>query len=492
MRHTELQTLVDHARLGRFHYSLVLMCTVIIVCDGYDLAVVGVALPSIMETMKIDADRAGLMVSTALFGMMFGSIVFGSLAERIGRRRVIAACMLMFSLFTALAAFAGDPIEFGLARFLAGIGIGGVMPNVIAQVTEYAPRRVRALLVTLMFSGYSLGGVLAALFGKGLIERHGWPSVFLLAAIPMLLVPIIFRAMPESMAFLIKRGRHAELGHIVRRVDPGCVIGADADFHLLPEQAPATASWRHLFTVGRRQSTVMFWVACFVCLFMVYALSTWLAKLLTGSGLSFGAALSFVAVLNIGGMVGAGSGGWLADRIGLKPVLMGMCALAAVTISSLGYLDEAAGGWRVLLVAVAGASTIGTQIVLSAFAGQFYPADVRSLGLGWMLGLGRMGAILAPILIGCLVSMRLSAALNFLAIGLPALVAVVAVGLIKDRGSARPEQVAAGASDGSRADAVAEGAPSDRQGLWQPAVRGELVRQHSGRAGSRAERVRDE
>src|SRR5690606_27513948 len=133
------------------------------------------------------AQDAGFMVSSALFGMMFGAIFLGTLADRIGRRWAIVICLFLFSVFTAAAGMASDPYTFGVLRFLAGLGIGGVMPNVVAQMTEYSPRKIRATMVTLMFSGYAVGGMLAAVLGKGLIEQHGWQSVFLAAGVPVLL-----------------------------------------------------------------------------------------------------------------------------------------------------------------------------------------------------------------------------------------------------------------------------------------------------------------
>src|SRR5262249_30147543 len=155
----------------------------------------------------VDATRAGFMVSSALFGMMFGAITLGTVADRIGRRWAIALCILLFSVFTAAAGMTNDPVAFSVTRFLAGLGIGGVMPNVIAHMTEYAPRRMRSMLVTLMFSGYSVGSIVAALLGKGLIESYGWQSVFLAAGVPVLLIPVMFRTLPESLPFLLARGR---------------------------------------------------------------------------------------------------------------------------------------------------------------------------------------------------------------------------------------------------------------------------------------------
>ncbi|MPV66620.1 MFS transporter [Burkholderia sp. BE17] len=434
MRQINLQALSDDARLGPLHGVVLFWCALIIVFDGYDLAVAGIALPAIMKEMGVNPAQAGFMVSSALFGMMFGNIVFGTVAERIGRRWAIAICLTLFSVFTAAAGLAPTPALFGAARFLAGIGIGGVMPNVIAHMTEYAPRRVRSTLVTLMFSGYSVGGMLAAVMGKGMIEAYGWQSVFVAAGAPVLLVPLLVKWMPESLPFLIRRSRTDELARIARRLDPA-YRRQPGDCYVVPREDKAgSAPVRQLFDDGRGFSTVMFWIACFMCLFMVYALSSWLTRLMASAGYSLGSALTFVLVLNAGAMVGAIGGGWLADRFPIKTVLVSMYLLAAVSITLLGYKMPTA--LLFVLVGLAGASTIGTQIVNCAYAGQFYPMAIRSTGIGWTLGVGRSGAILAPIVIGLLVGIDLPLEQNFMAIGLPALAAAVAVGLIDHRRSA--------------------------------------------------------
>jgi AAHS family benzoate transporter-like MFS transporter len=434
MRQIDVHQLADAARFKRFHAGILAWCALIVICDGYDLAVAGIALPSIMKEMGVTARSAGFMVSAALFGMMFGAIFLGTVADRIGRRLAIVICLALFSVFTAAAGFASDPYIFSVLRFLAGLGIGGVMPNVVAQMTEYAPKKIRATMVTLMFSGYAVGGMLAALLGKGMIESHGWQSVFLAAGLPVILIPFILKSLPESMPFLISRGREAELQQILARMEPAYRAQAGDRFTLPSKDRVQGAPIGQLFHDGRGFSTVMFWVAFFMCLFMVYALSSWLAKLMAGAGYSLGSALSFVLVLNFGAMIGAIGGGWLADRFHIKYVLVGMYALAAVSITLLGY--KVATPLLFLLVGLAGASTIGTQIVTYAYAGQFYPMAIRSTGIGWASGVGRSGAILAPIAIGTLVGMALPLQQNFAAIAVPAVIAAVAVGLISHRRSA--------------------------------------------------------
>lgn len=434
MRHIDVHELSDKARFNRFHAGVLLWCALIIICDGYDLAVAGIALPSIMKDMGVTAQNAGFMVSSALFGMMFGAIFLGTIADRIGRRKAIAICIALFSVFTAAAGFTHDPYTFSAMRFLAGLGIGGVMPNVVAQMTEYSPKKIRATMVTLMFSGYAVGGMLAALLGKGLPETYGWSSVFLAAGLPVLLIPVILKTLPESMPFLIRENRLDELKQIVARMEPSYRPDAGDRFALPAQDRAEGAPIGKLFQDGRGFSTAMFWIAFFMCLFMVYALSSWLTKLMASAGYSLGSALTFVLVLNFGAVIGAVGGGWLADRFNIKYVLMGMYALAAVSITLLGF--KVPTELLFLLVGLAGASTIGTQIVTYAYAGQFYPMAIRSTGIGWASGVGRSGAILAPIAIGTLVGMALPLEQNFMAIAIPAAIAVIAVSLIRHGRSA--------------------------------------------------------
>jgi len=428
MRQIDVHRLADDARFNRFHALVLFWCALIIVFDGYDLAVVGIALPSIMKDLGVAPAHAGFMVSSALFGMMFGAISLGTIADRIGRRQAIAICIALFSVFTAAAGFTRDPVTFGILRFLAGLGIGGVMPNVVAQMTEYAPKKMRATLVTSMFSGYALGGIVAALLGKGLIETYGWQSVFFAAGLPVILIPIILSSLPESMPFLLNKGRHEDLKRIASKLEPGYQPAATDRFVMPAEDKADSAPIKHLFHDGRGFSTVMFWIAFFMCLFMVYALSSWLTKLMAGAGYSLGSALTFVMVLNVGAVVGAVGGGWLADRFHIKLVLAAMYALAAVSITLLGFKMPTAALF--IVVGLAGASTIGTQIVANAYTGQFYPMAIRATGLGWSLGSGRSGAILAPIVIGVLVGMNLPLQMNFMAIAIPAVIGMMAVLLI--------------------------------------------------------------
>lgn len=434
MRKIDVHQLADEARFNRFHLKVLLWCLAIIIIDGYDIAVAGAALPSIMKQMGVDASTAGFMASSALFGMMFGAIGLGTLSDRIGRRWTIAICVFLFSVFTAAAGMTAEPISFSAMRFIAGLGIGGVMPNIVAQMTEYAPRKIRSVMTTLMFSGYALGGILAAVLGKQLIGDYGWQSVFVAAGAPLLLIPFILKTMPESLPYLIAHHDDSHLREIVQRIEPSLKLGADDEFVVPASEKGAGVPIAKLFQDGRGLSTLMFWVAFFTGLFMIYALSSWLTKLMAMAGYSLGSALSFVVALNLGAMFGAIFGGWLADKLHIKWVLVTMYALGGLFL----YLMTVpmSTDMLYLVVAAVGACSTGAQIVAYAYCGQYYPMAIRSTGIGMAAGVGRAGAILAPLLIGLIVSLKLPLEQNFLVIAAAGLIGAVALAFINHSRSA--------------------------------------------------------
>lgn len=434
MQYLELRKLADESRFNRFHGGVLIWGVLILILDGYDLAIVGAALPSIMKDMNVDAGTAGFMASSALVGMMLGAITFGTLADRLGRPLLMSICVGLFSVFTALAGVTSDPYSFSAMRFLAGLGIGGVLPIVTAQMAEFAPAALRARLVTLVFAGYSIGGILVALIAKQIIAAYGWPSIFYTALAPVLLIPFMLLTMPESLPFLIRRGRYSELRKIVSKFAPDFAMRDNE--HFLPPAGDTSANSpvRALFDNGRAFSSVMLWIAFFMGLFMVYALSSWLTKLMAMAGYSLGSALNFVLVFNIGAMAGAIGGGYLGDKFNIKYVLVSFYAVGAVALTLMGYTKSTE--LLFVIVFIVGASTLGTQLLAYAYAGEFYPLAIRSTGVGFASGIGRLGGIISPLLIGWLVSLKLPLEQNFSAIGLAGVIGTAAVILINHSRSA--------------------------------------------------------
>ncbi|MFJ3484387.1 MFS transporter [Pseudomonas sp. NPDC090202] len=434
MRKIDINALIDQARFNSFHWRVLFWCALIIIFDGYDLVIYGVVLPVLMREWALTPLQAGALGSYALFGMMFGALLFGSLSDRIGRKWVIALCVVLFSGFTVLNGFARNPTEFGLCRFMAGLGIGGVMPNVVALMSEYAPKKIRSTLVAIMFSGYAVGGMFSAGLGIVLLPAFGWQSVFYVACVPLLLLPLILRFLPESVGFMLRQGREAQAREVLQRIEPGLELHSDDELHMGPLKA-AGAPVLQLFREGRALSTLMLWLAFFCCLLMVYALNSWLPKLMNSAGYGLSSSLMFLLVLNVGAIFGAifGAigGGWIGDRFKLQHVLVAFFLLAALSISLLGFNSPLLVIYG--LIAVAGATTIGTQILAYACVAQFYPMAIRSTGLGWASGVGRSGAIVGPVLGGALVGIELPLHLNFMAFALPGAVAAIAMCFVHQR-----------------------------------------------------------
>ncbi|KGT48146.1 MULTISPECIES: MFS transporter [Acinetobacter] len=424
---------IDKAKFTPFHFNIVFWCLLIILFDGYDLAINGVALPLLMQEWSLSAVQAGMLASTALAGMMFGAMLFGTLADKIGRKKVIMICVLLFSGFTFAGGFASNPTEFGVLRFLAGLGIGGVMPNLVALTSEYAPARLRATLVTTMFSGYAVGGVMAALFGAWFTPNFGWEIMFFIAGVPLLLLPVIWKFLPESLTFLVKAQKHENARHIMQRLNDQLNLSEQSQLILSEVKVTEPAFVSSLFKQGRAGSTLLFWLAFFMCLLTLYALGSWLPKLMMAAGYSLGNSLMFLLAMNIGAVIGTVGGGILADKFHLKPVIITLCLSGAVALSLLGFNSPQPVIY--LLVAVAGAAAIGGQILLYSYVAQYYPLTVRSTGIGWASAVGRSGAIVGPILIGMLLGMELPHQINFMAVGLPIVIVAIAVALIvrKDR-----------------------------------------------------------
>lgn len=422
------QTLLDEARFGRLHWKVLFWCALIIIFDGYDLVVYGVVLPVLMKEWGMSAIQAGSLGSYALFGMMIGALVFGPLSDRIGRRRTIMTCVVLFSAFTVLNGFARGPLEFGLCRFLAGLGIGGVMPNVVALMTEYSPKRMRSLLVAIMFSGYSVGGMLSAGIGIVMLPKFGWQSVFFVAIVPLLLLPLIIRALPESVGFLLKTGKTDRARGILQRIRPDVPGIATADI-TGPEKKSRSASVIELFRGGRGLNTAMYWTTFFCCLLMSYALGSWLPKLMISAGYGLGSSLTFLLIMNVGAIIGAIGGGWIGDRLNLAKVLVVFFAVAAACIFLLGYKSPLPVLY--LLIAVTGATTIGSQILAYACVAQSYPIEIRSTGIGWASGIGRSGAIMGPLLGGALVSWEVSLQTNFIVFAIPGALAALAMAFVR-------------------------------------------------------------
>ena len=373
---------------------------------------------------------AGAIGSYTVMGTVVGAVVFGMLADKVGRKKVIVFSTVVFSLFTVLSGFANGPGLFIVFRIIAGLGLGGVMPNVIASMTEYAPRRVRTAMVSIVFTGYSLGAMAAALTSRSLLPEVGWKPLFWLAGIPLLFLPFIIKRIPESVGFLMEKGKVEEAKKILAKIDPSFVLPAGTELQRPPERIPGSSIVK-LFEDKRALSTLMFWISCFSAFVLIYSMNTWLPRLLMQSGFDLDSSLLFTAVMQIGAIVGTIVFGRLVDKLGFKKVLVPLFFAGAIALGLLGFTRSTVIVFA--LIAIIGAASFGVQNMANAFVSQYYSADIRSTAIGSTMAFGRIGGIVAPTLIGFLLTMNLQPQFNFGAIGIAALIGGIAMLFVQEK-----------------------------------------------------------
>jgi MFS transporter, AAHS family, benzoate transport protein len=421
---------IDNSRFGSFHFSIIFWCFFIILMDGYDVVIYGSVVPSLMEEWGISPVTAGAIGSYTAAGTAIGAVVFGLLADRLGRKRVIIVCTVIFSLFTALSAFAAGPVMFTIFRVIAGLGLGGVMPNVIALSTEYAPKKIRAAMVSFIFCGYSIGAIAAALLSKSILPVMGWKPIFLIGGLPLLLVPFIAKSLPESANFLLSKGREEATKNILNKLNPELKLGRSVTFEKPATMEPGSPLVK-LFEKRRALSTIMFWISCFSCFVLIYAMNTWLPKLMIEAGYSLSSSLVFVAFMNVGAIVGTIVFGRLTDKWGFKKVMVPLYLLGAIALSCIGLTQNAFLAY--LLIGMIGAASVGVQNISNAFVSQYYPPSMRSTGVGAAMAFGRIGGIFAPTFVGILLTMNLTPQLNFTFIACAAVLGGISILFVQEK-----------------------------------------------------------
>jgi AAHS family 4-hydroxybenzoate transporter-like MFS transporter len=352
---------------------------------------------------------------------------------------VILWSTLSFGVFTVLTGFCTN-IETMLAvRVLTGLGLGAAMPNAIALTAEYSPERARATAVTLLMCGFGLGAAAGGLAAAQILERAGWPAVFFLGGgLTLLLVPLLYARLPESIRFLALLPAKANaLAATLRRIDPG----ADARQLTVTPEPPqgAMTRVRDLFAAGRARATVLLWVIYFMSLLDLYLLANWLPTAIHASGLSVGTAATASAMLQIGGIVASFLIGPLVDRYGAFRVLPFVYLFGAACIAAIGY----AGSEVALVFATvfgSGFAIVGAQNCNNAVASSLYPTSARATGVGWALAVGRIGSIVGPTIGGIMLSFEVSAAHVLLASAAPALVAAAADLAMTPSPAVRPQE----------------------------------------------------
>lgn len=433
---------VDDQPVGRPQLRVLLTCAAVLFVDGFDTQAIGYVAPDVARDWGLGRAALGPVFSAGLFGLMIGALVFGPLADRIGRKRIIVASSIAFGLLTLATVLADGVGTLLVLRFLTGLGLGGAMPNAVALTSEYSPHRRRATMVMAMFCGFSIGAALGGLIAAALIPDYGWRSVFVVGGVaPLLLAPYLAWRLPESVRFLaLSGGENARVGRLLRSMFPDVTLPTASRFVVHEPRLPGLPV-AHLFAANRTRTTLLLWVVFFMSLLDLYFLSSWLPTVLNDLGASVSAAAIVGAMLQVGGVVGTFALGQVVDRFSFRALTF-TYLLAAVAVAAIGYSGHSI-GLATLAIFCAGFCIVGGQIASNALAATFYPTAVRSTGIGWALGIGRAGSIVGPLIGGALLALHWATESLFLAAAVPALVAALAA-FVLHRAARPPEQTRSG------------------------------------------------
>lgn len=406
-----------------------LICWLALIADGFDLFAYGATLPGMIgqQPWNITAAQGGAVASLSLVGMLAGSLVAGTLTDILGRRRLFLFSVLLFSMAMLGCAVSPSFLLFGIFRFLTGVGVGGLLPTGVAMASEFADPRYRSRILGAVLTGPPVGGLLASVAAIYLVPAGHFRWVYAIGAFALVVVlPLALAKLPESPSYLRSKGRVDEANRIA--ATHGLPIPAAARVH-----APAAGSpVKLLFRPGYAAPTVGLWAVNLCSLLVSFGVSTWLPQIMRSAGYDIGSALTFLLVYNIGAIVGTLIASTVAERVGAKYLVLTGFAAAATALALLGTHPSTF--VLMILIAITGFGGLGTQNMLNDHVAGFYPADARATGLGWALGVGRLGAIAGPAYGALFVAAGASVFVSALAFAGPALVGAAVMSTLPRRG----------------------------------------------------------
>ena len=429
--------IIDQQPLSRLQIVAIALCGLVLLLDGFDTQCIGFLAPPISENLGIPLKSFGPVFSAGLLGLMIAAIAMGPLADRWGRKWPVTLSVLTFAVFALLTARAASLEQLIVYRFLTGLGLGGAMPNVVALTSEYSPKRLQAVFVAMLFSGIPLGALVASAASSVMIPRWGWRSVFYLGGIlPLAIALLLMKVLPESVRFLTARGKNpAALSKIMAQIAPGVRpdeldLSSHASRGAVEDDSFSGKSTgpavRRLFAEGRAAGTILLWISFFMNLLLMYFIVNWLPGLLQQSGLPASAGVTAILLFSLGGIAGNLGEGRAMNSWGAYATLLGQFAISTLLIGALAFLTRSF-GMLLAVTFVLGVAIEGGQGGLNALAASFYPTTIRATGVGWALGVGRVGSIVAPMIGGMLLSMGWSPQRIFLAGMAPAVCGATAI-----------------------------------------------------------------
>lgn len=424
------QRMVEKKPLSKVLLLVTVICWLAIFVEGYDLVVYGVVLPSLMSPSEwgLTPTQAGAMGSYALLGMFLGSSVGGVLTDKFGRKQVLAASLVLLSAMMLLTAVAHSPELFGFYRFVAGLGIGGLIPPATSLTTEYSPPKYRSLVFVLMYSGFAFGGVVASVFGVLFIGGFGWRFLFWLGVMPIILVPVIIKYLPESIKFLKATNQSEKARKIIEKYQLADEFADEEEAH---ENSGSLAS---IFSKRYIAPTILLSLIYIMVFLLIYGVNTWLPQIMRQAGYPMNSSLLFLLVFNLSAVVGGIIGGAMADRFPAKKVISFAYLLAAISISLLSVKFNTVVMYA--LIAVTGFGTTGTTFILASFLMIQYNSHNRATGSGVVTAIGRLGAVAGPILVGIIMSMNAGYQVNFYLFAIVAILASLLILFIPNKTSA--------------------------------------------------------
>jgi len=427
----DVSALIEGRKVGAGQWLLLLLCLLVVTFDGFNAQIMGYVAPALVAKWHITRTALGPVISSGLFGLMIGALVLGTLGDRIGRKTILVLSTAAFGLFSLATSFAASPQQMLVLRFLTGLGLGGAMPVAIALVAEYGPMRLKNTMVTITVCGFAIGPAIGGLVASSQIQEHGWASLFLVGgAVPLLLTPVLWLALPESSRFLIARGAPAaRVAANLKRVFPEESFAADAVFTHAEAHA-RKAPVADVFRDGRGAGTVLLWIAIFFNLVGINLQTSWLPLIITGMGYTTPQAVLATAGFHVGGAIGGLALSRLLDKLDYYRAVCVVFILAAIAIVLIGRVGADLTSLRIAIFA-AGLFVVGGQAALNALSGMFYPSHIRATGSGWALGVGRLGAVAGPVIGSSLLSLHLSQSLLFYIEAAPFMVCALAVILIR-------------------------------------------------------------
>jgi MFS transporter, AAHS family, 4-hydroxybenzoate transporter len=451
-----VRRLIDSAPLSWFQRRTVLLCFLLGVADGFDALAIGYLLPAMSAEWGIPAGEFGPAITIGLVGMLVGTTTLGPLADRIGRRTVLIIATLVYAGSTALIVLVSSVEMLAVVRFVAGIGLGAVIPNLVAVAGEFMPARAKGRAILVVLCGTTIGGFVCGLVAGVLVPTLGWRSVYLVGvAFPLVLVVIAWRGLPESLDFLAVRGRIDQVRRSLARIDPAyATVEIDFSGAVPPRKAPRIPVGR-LFAEGRRTDTILLWLSWFATFVIVYFLYSWLPTLLTQVGVPSEVAILAMSLCLLANTLGGLTQGWLVDRRGDFASLTVGLPVAAVLILLVPFAFGTS-ALLIVLICLVGFLAIGVNQALSTVTSARYPAELRATGVGWSFGAGRVGSLVAPLVGGFLMTAGVPGDVIFRLVAVPTALGAVTVAILVARTHRARRAAAAAPADEPARPVVAD------------------------------------